>query len=271
MSDAEPKDKSRTKTLVPRGRLEVFGPPLLLLGEDAAAYDDLFAGIHAAVKPVDTLDEMLVADVVALEWEVLRWRRLKSALLRVRLSETLEKFLAEQLDYDLYAENFADALASTLKDNLPRDQAHTAEELARAYARNDPDAEDKVKEIFENASTFLDMNKILATAQRRKAKELAQKYARREADAVVLLDEILAGASVNIDDLMAEELAYKIHDIERIDRLTTIAEGRRNASLREIDRRRAVLGERLRRSFREVENAEFQVVETTPANGKNAA
>jgi hypothetical protein len=32
---------------------------LLLLGEDAAAYDGLFAGIHAAVKPVDTLEEML--------------------------------------------------------------------------------------------------------------------------------------------------------------------------------------------------------------------
>ena len=37
--------------------------------------------------------------------------------------------------------------------------------------------------------------------------------------------------------------------IERIDRLTTIAESRRNSSLREIDRRRAVLGETLRRSY----------------------
>ena len=52
---------------------------------------------------------------------------------------------------------------------------------------------------------------------------------------------------------------------------TTIAENRRNASLREIDRRRAVLGETLRRSVQEVENAEFEVIEKTPAKGKNAA
>jgi hypothetical protein len=269
MSDAS-KAKSNIKTVVPRGRLEAFGPPPLIPGEDATAYDGLFAAIHAAAKPVDILDEMLLADVVALEWEVLRWRRLKSALLRVHLSEVLQKFLAEQLDYELYAEDFADVLATTLKDNLPRDHADTAEQLASAYARNDPDAEDKVEEIFQNAS-FLDMDKILATAQRRKANVLAQKYVRCEADAVLLVDEILADASVNVDDLMAKELANRIGDIERIDRLTTIAEGRRNASLREIDRRRPVLGETLRRSFKEVEDAEFQVVETTPDKGKNAA
>jgi hypothetical protein len=54
--------------------------------------------------------------------------------------------------------------------------------------------------------------------------------------------------------------------IERIDRLTTIAEDRQNASLREIDRRRAILGENLRRSLKEIEADEFRVIE-----GKSAA
>jgi len=58
-------------------RLAGFGPPLVLDGEDAAAYDELFARVYAAVKPADVIDEMLIADIVALEWEVLRWRRLK--------------------------------------------------------------------------------------------------------------------------------------------------------------------------------------------------
>jgi hypothetical protein len=53
--------------------------------------------------------------------------------------------------------------------------------------------------------------------------------------------------------------------IERIDRLTTVAEGRRNATLREIDHRRAILGETLRRSAQEIEADEFKVIE-----GKNA-
>ena len=98
-----------------------------------------------------------------------------------------------------------------------------------------------------------------------------QEYVRREPDAVTLINELLTDAGVSMDTLMADALAEKLDNIERIDRLTTIAESRRNASLREIDRRRAVLGETLRRSVQEVEDGEFEVIETTPAKGKNAA
>ena len=67
---------------------------------------------------------------------------------------------------------------------------------------------------------------------------------------------------------MAEGLVgLNLDRIERIDQLATGAENRRNASLREIDRRRAVLGETLRP--RELEDGEFQVIETTPAEGKD--
>jgi hypothetical protein len=271
MSNAKPNTKSKTKAMIPRQRPTLFGRPLLLQGEDAAAYDGLFAGIHAAVKPLDALEEMLVADVVALQWEVLRWRRLESTLVRECQRDALKEFLCDHLSYDVYAEDFADDLASTLKDNLPRDQADTAEQLARAYARNDPDAEDKVDEIFENASSFLEVDEILDSARARRAEELTEKYVRRDPDAVKLVDEILAGASVNIDDLTARKVVGRFVGIDQINGLATIAESRRNTSLREIDRRRAVLGETLRRTVKEVEDAEFQVVETTPTKGKTAA
>jgi hypothetical protein len=65
MSKAHP--KSKTKAVIPRyspNGPSLFGPPPLLVGEDGAQYDDLFAAIRAAVKPVDTVDEMFVADVV---------------------------------------------------------------------------------------------------------------------------------------------------------------------------------------------------------------
>ena len=69
---------------------------------------------------------------------------------------------------------------------------------------------------------------------------------------------------MSIETLTVEALAGKLDYIERIDRLTTIAEGRRNASLREIDRRRTALGETLRRSVQDVEDGELEVIETTP-------
>ena len=69
------KSESKTEVAAVPGevqRFAVFGPPLLLEGEDAAAYDELLARVCAAIKPVDVIDEMLIADILALEWEVLR-------------------------------------------------------------------------------------------------------------------------------------------------------------------------------------------------------
>jgi hypothetical protein len=40
--------------------------------------------------------------------------------------------------------------------------------------------------------------------------------------------------------------------------------------LAEIERRRAVFGAALRRNVQTIEDAEFKVIETTPAEGKNA-
>jgi hypothetical protein len=83
--------------------------------------------------------------------------------------------------------------------------------------------------------------------------------------------KFLADAGESMDGFIVGALDEKLDTIERIDRLTGIAEDRRNASLHEIDRRRVLLGEKLRRSVQEVEDAEFKVIETTPAKRKNAA
>jgi hypothetical protein len=100
---------------------------------------------------------------------------------------------------------------------------------------------------------------------------MSRTLARRKPDAVTLVDELLAEAGMSMDTLIAEALTEILDDIERIDRLTAIAESRRNANLREIDRRWAALGETLRRSVQKIEQGEFEVIETTPVKGKNAA
>ena len=115
------------------------------------------------------------------------------------------------------------------------------------------------------------MDTVLDDARAQQGKELVQEYVRREPDAVTLVDELLAEAGASMDAFMADALTEKLDYIERIDRLTTIAEGRRNACLDEIERRRAVLGATLRQTVQEIEDAEFKVIETTPAKGKNAA
>jgi hypothetical protein len=78
-----------------------------------------------------------------------------------------------------------------------------------------------------------------------------------------------------MDSFMIKVLGDRIDEIERIDRLTAITETRRNVTLREIDRRRAVLGQTLRRSVQENEDDDFAdgklVPELTASLRKNAA
>jgi hypothetical protein len=238
----------------------LFGPPPLLEGEDAAAYDEFYGRVCAAVKPVDVIDEMFIVDIVSLELEVLRWRRAKSSLMRERGLEALQDFLREELDYKHYRERFADDLTEILQGNLPDDQAQT---LARACAWNESDADDKVNEILDRIGPS--MNCLLHRAKAHKGQELTQKYGRREPATVKFIDKLLAAAGTSFGSLMVKALPEELDYIERIDRLITLAANRRDASLREIDRRRAVLGQTVRKSLQELEDNQFQVIEAAPA------
>jgi hypothetical protein len=253
----ESQSKAVASAQAPRCRL--FGQPQVLGGEDRAAYDELLARICVAVKPVDTIEEMFTADIVSLHWEVLRWRRLKSSLILARGLKAVEEFLSNELDYNLYSEDFADDLAEILEDNLSEGQAKDAQRLARACARNERDAVDKVNEVL--AGIKLNTYGILKDARTREAKELVRDYVQRAPGAVKLLNELLTDAGLSIDAFMADALAEKLDYIERIDRLAAIAESRRNASLSEIERRRAAFGAKLRQNVQEIEDADFKVIE----------
>jgi hypothetical protein len=76
---------------------------------------------------------------------------LKSSLIRERGAEALEGLLAEELEYHLYSEHFADDLAKVLRIN----QAQDAQTLALKYARNKPDAVDKVNKALDRAKSNL--------------------------------------------------------------------------------------------------------------------
>src|SRR5271165_5228898 len=100
---------------------------------------------------------MFIADVAALEWEVLRWRRLKASLIREHGLAALGNFLSGRLGYDLYSDRFASRLTEILQENLPEDQAEDfAQTLARECARHEPDAVDKVNKILGDNGQYLD-------------------------------------------------------------------------------------------------------------------
>lgn len=109
------KSKSKFKSAVSADeQLMLLGEPQLLPGEDAAAYDQFLAHFCEAVKPVDIIEKIFVADVTALEWEVLRWRRLKASLMRTRGLNALEDFL----ETNLPTNNTRTTLRPTLRKSL---------------------------------------------------------------------------------------------------------------------------------------------------------
>jgi hypothetical protein len=96
------------------------------------------------------------------------------------------------------------------------------------------------------------------------ADQLSRQWARGEEEATAEAERLLGRAGLTIDAVMAQTLAARIDDVERIDRMVTIAEARRDAVLREIRSRRAAFGQALRRAGQAID-AEFEDVAPAPA------
>ncbi len=72
----------------------LLGPPPVLEGEDASAYEALKFRIFSAVKPEDAIEQMWVRDVLDLLWETTRLRRLKAELMHAAAHEGLKRLLS---------------------------------------------------------------------------------------------------------------------------------------------------------------------------------
>jgi hypothetical protein len=180
----------------------LLGPPPLLEGEDAGAYDALYGQIRTAVAPRDVLEEIWARDVIDNLWETLRLRRLKVRFMRAAAHEGLASLL-HPLRNDI------------LNFGLDR--------------------------------------------------SLADRWAGRELAAINEVDGLLKEAGLDQEAIAAQTLALKLDTIERIERMIMQTEGRRNMMLREIDRHRDVLAQRLREAATEIEDAEFEEIPSAGA------
>jgi hypothetical protein len=101
------------------------------------------------------------------------------------------------------------------------------------------------------------------------AKNAVKMWLLREADGIKLVNEILSRGNLTMDAVMAQCLSQNIETIERIERMTAMAQRRRDLILDEIDRHRVTIARALRRSVQHIEDGECQVVESesTPEGG----
>jgi hypothetical protein len=95
-----------------------------------------------------------------------------------------------------------------------------------------------------------------------RAQDLATAWATRTSDAVEMISKALDCAGLGIDAVMAQTLALNLAEVERIDRLISVAEARRNATLREIARHRDTLAQKLLRAVQQLETNELPALES---------
>jgi hypothetical protein len=105
----------------------LFGAPPLIAGEDFSLYEEFLARVFAAVKPRDVIEEMAVRDLVDLDWEILRLRRVKSGLFAAGLQGSL---LAKLLP----APNVTEPEARALAQHFVAGDASATEEVEKILA-----------------------------------------------------------------------------------------------------------------------------------------
>src|SRR5271157_2179379 len=77
----------------------LFGPPALLPGESLAEYWRLYSLFQADLAPADVIEKIWLRDLVDLQWEVRRWRRLSNEFLSSSRHDGLDKILTSLFGY----------------------------------------------------------------------------------------------------------------------------------------------------------------------------
>ena len=87
---------------------ELLGPPPLLPNESRVDYEGLKVRLRAKIAPRDVLEEIWLRDILDLQWEVLRMRRLKARILSNSSPSGLESLLYRRVQHQA-KEKFVEA------------------------------------------------------------------------------------------------------------------------------------------------------------------
>ena len=191
--------RPRSKAL---SRLNLFGPPPLLEGEDAAAYDELVARVFSAVRPTDFIDEIWARDLADVSWSLFRLRRIQAAFLSAKVSDDASEAANEEATS--LAEAEMELMEGTEKEEMDRllhDDLLSWEELV---AQN-PRANEKFQELWASAMSNLDMDAIQAEVMV------------REFDTIEQIENLIATTERRFDAIIHEmdrHRLMRVHFVE---------------------------------------------------------
>jgi hypothetical protein len=120
-----------------------------------------------------------------------------------------------------------------------------------------------IKVARKEAVTFL-LTECLGgdRSARDTAPSIAHGWSANEAEDLKIVEDLFAEHGYDTDTVIAQAIATKLDDLERIDRLIAFYNIRRDASLRELEKRRDVLAKRAREfSEKTITDAEVEFLD----------
>jgi hypothetical protein len=148
------KSQSASKAL---RRPDLFGPPPILMGEDAQAYDEILDRAFGAVGPTDFIEEIWVRDLVDVTWSLFRLRRLKAKFWSDDVSDVADDQAATR------ATSEARRVEGAIKEEMNRLLVTDSELSWETLVEQNPRANEKFQELYSSAWSSLDTNSIQAT------------------------------------------------------------------------------------------------------------
>jgi hypothetical protein len=211
---------------------KIFGPPPILEGEDAGAYEALLKRLWAGIMPTNIVEQIWIHDLAALTWEILRWRKIKMDLVQAGMTEALAEIIKPFIDES--------ADDDEQEPPEPKNGGLIAAALQRVALRP--------------------MHELT----------LAEGWAAKDPTAVEAIDTLIADGCFTMEQVRSAAFFANIEKIERIDHRIANAESRRNEVLREIDRRRERLARAVLSEVEEAEFETFELKAESPSK-KDAA
>jgi hypothetical protein len=125
----------------------------------------------------------------------------------------------------------------------------------------------RLKVALMAATAYQGLQRVLTPISFEGWLDLVEEWAARKPEAVEEVDRRLAAAGLTIDAVMAQTLCEHLDEIKGIEAMIAMAEVRRNGALCEIERHRATLALRLRKTAQQID-AEYQEVDEKSAEPK---
>jgi hypothetical protein len=91
-----------------------LGAPPLIPGEAARDYEQLLTAVINVMKPVDRLEMMWIRDIVDLQWDIIRFRRIKADVITYHCEKNRSS-IAEVVTYKIDVLERIDRMVMTME------------------------------------------------------------------------------------------------------------------------------------------------------------